>query len=123
MQKNIEKFYEMKKKDITCEIYFIEGIQYNFKLEDLKQLLEVDDLDLFKKYMYYLDKHRSTFIYIESLEEATQTFKQILDEDDITKERLVKIFLKHETLFCDSSGQRKLELVPTNYKNRIYNYC
>lgn len=123
MQKNIEKFYEEKKKNITCEIYFIEGVQYNFKLEDLKQLLEVDDLELFIKYMYYLDKHRSSFIYIDNLEDAIETFKQIIDEDDITKEKLVRIFLKHENLFCNENGERKLELVPTDYENRIYNYC
>lgn len=120
MEKRIQEFYEKKKNDITCEIHFIEGVQYNFKLEDIKELLEVENKELFYKYLYYLDIFRSTFLYVESFEESIQCFKSIINEDDKTKEQLVKILLKHEKLFCNKDGVTKLDLVPDKYKDRIH---
>ena len=40
---DIIKNYELRKKDVTFEIWFIENIQYNFKLDDIKELLNITD--------------------------------------------------------------------------------
>ena len=38
--------YELRKKDLTFETWFIEGIQYNFKLEDFEELLGINKENL-----------------------------------------------------------------------------
>ena len=40
--------YELRKKELTFEIWFIEGTQYNFKLEDFEELLGINKENLLK---------------------------------------------------------------------------
>ncbi len=124
MNKNLEELYELRKKDLVFEMYFIEGVQYNFKLEDIQNLLGIktkEDLEIFKKYLYYLDLYRCNFFYIESMEDAIEKFISILEDDEIDSEELIEIFKKQEKLFCDENGNMKLKLVPKSYNTRIFN--
>ncbi len=123
MNSIVEDVYEKRKKDLTFEIYFIEGIQYNFKLEDMEKLLDInskEDLEIFKKYLYYLDVYRVNYPYSNSFEETINQFESILDEDEKTKEKLKLLFIKHENLFSDSDGMKKLKNIPKEYNNRIF---
>lgn len=123
MKINLEELYEQRKKDITYEIYFIEGIQYNFKLEDIQNLIGVtkDNLKVFKKYIYYLDVYRCNFFYIENIADGIDKFNLILDEKENDRELLTEMFKKQENLFCNKEGKMKLELVPRKYDVRIFN--
>lgn len=123
MNSIVEDVYEKRKKDLTFEIHFIEGIQYNFKLEDMEKLLDInskEDLEIFKKYLYYLDVYRVNYPYSNSFEETINQFESILDEDEETKEKLKLLFIKHENLFSDSDGMKKLKNIPKEYNNRIF---
>lgn len=112
--------YESMKKDLVCEIQYIEDKQFNFTMDDMKDLLEIDDLEIFKKYFYYVNVHRIEFLYINSFKDGYLLFKSLIEsEDEITKNKLLKTYLKHEYLFCDKKGVRKLELVPKKYYDRI----
>lgn len=120
MNINFDKYYENKKKNITYEIFFIEGVQYNFKLEDMEKLLDINDYEVWKKFIYYIDMYTISYIYIENFEDSIIKFIDILKlEDDKTKNKLLKIFLKHENLFKDEKGIKQLKLVPKEYNKRI----
>lgn len=114
--------YESIKKELSCEIYIIEGVQFNFKVDDIQKLLGVDDLILFKKYLYYLNNFRINNLYVESYDDALNKFKEEIDEDEIVIEDLIKIFIKHEYLFCNEKGVKQLKYVPKEYNNKIFNY-
>lgn len=123
MNKNLDELYEERKKELNFEICFIEGVQYNFKLEDIQNLIGVktkDDVRVFKKYLYYLDVYRCNFEYIESLDEAIEKFTSVLEEDEVDKEPLKEMFKKHEKLFSGEDGMMKLKLVPSEYDIRIF---
>ena len=66
--------YELRKKDLTFEIWNIEGVQYNFKLEDFEKLLGInnDNLFLFKKYLVYLDIYRVNYPILLKLLKMTK---------------------------------------------------
>lgn len=122
MNNKFNKLYEERKKDLTYEIDFIEGVQYNFKLQDIQNLLNInskEDLEIFKKYLYYLDVFRINFLCTNNLEEEIESFKSIIDEDEFIKDKLIEMYLKHESLFRNEKGVRKLNLVPKTYNNRI----
>lgn len=124
MDKNLEKLYELRKKELVFETYFIEGVQYNFKLEDVQNLIGVktkEDLNVFKKYLYYLDLYRCNFFYIESVEDSIEKFKSILEENEQDRDNIIEMFKKQERLFCDENGNMKLTLVPKSYDIRIFN--
>lgn len=124
MDKNLEKLYELRKKELVFETYFIEGVQYNFKLEDVQNLIGVktkEELNIFKKYLYYLDLYRCKFFYIESIEDAIEKFKSILEENEQDRDNIIEMFKKQERLFCDENGNMKLKLVPKSYDIRIFN--
>ena len=119
---NYEEYYEKKKNDLTYEIYYIEGVQYNFKLEDIKKLLDIKEEEIFKKYVYYIDVFRTSFIYIENIEDSIIKFLSVIDdEEEKSKVKLLKIFLKHEKLFKDEKGLRQLKLIPKEYEKRKFN--
>ena len=121
MEINYNEYYEEKKKNLTYEIYNIEGVQYNFKLEDMKQLLEIKEEDIFKKYVYYIDMYRINNFYIENFEDSIIKFlDEIKEEKHKDKIKLLKIFLKHEKLFCNEKGIKRLELVPKEYEKRKF---
>ncbi|MBQ9024341.1 MAG: hypothetical protein IJ105_03885 [Bacilli bacterium] len=121
MNINFDKYYEDKKKNITFETYYIEGVQYNFKMEDIEELLNIIDLDIWKKYLYYLDTYRTSYIYVENYEDSIIKFIEVLtNEDEKTKNKLLRIFLKHENLFKDENGRKQLRLVPKEYDKRIF---
>ena len=133
--------YELRKKDLTFETWFIEGIQYNFKLEDFEELLGInkENLLIFKKYLVYLDFYRVNLIrflrentnYIIStfnksgtrnlriLKHALNNFKKVVKDDD-NKVLLLSFFKKHEHLFCDKNEVRRKKLVPIEYNKRIF---
>ena len=124
MNKNLEELYESRRKELVFETYFIEGVQYNFKLDDIQNLVGVktkEDLNIFKKYLYYLDLYRCNFFYIESMEDAVEKFNSILEENENDREEIIKMFKKQERLFCDENGNMKLKLVPKSYDIRIFN--
>lgn len=114
-----EKYYERKKEDNFLEIYYIEGVRCIIKIDDMQKLLNIDDMDLYKKFLYYLDIHRIGFNTIKGLDEAIITFTSLLDEDEITIQKLIRIYLKYENLFCDKNGMRILKLVPKEFQNKI----
>lgn len=121
MNINFDEYYETKKKNLVYETYFIEGVQYNFKMEDIEELLDIYDLDIWKKFLYYFDAYQIGYIYIENYEDSIIKFIEIIkDEDEKTKNKLLKIFLKHEKLFKDEKGIKQLKLVPKEYDKRIY---
>ena len=121
MNINFDEYYENKKKNLTFETYFIEGVQYNFKMEDIEELLDIYDLDIWKKYLYYFDAYQIGYIYIENFEDSIIKFiETINDEDEKTKNQLLKIFLKHENLFKNEKGIKQLKLVPKEYDKRIF---
>ena len=121
MNINFDEYYEIKKKNITFETYFIEGVQYNFKMEDIEELLDIYDLNIWKKFLYYFDSYQTGYIYIENFEDSIIKFIEIINnEDEKTKNQLLKIFLKHEKLFQDEKGIRQLKLVPKEYDKRIF---
>ena len=121
MDINYNEYYENKKKNVTFEIYNIEGVQYNFKLEDIIELLNIKDLELFKRYLYYLDKYRIDYIYIENYEDSIIKFLEVVkDENEKSKKQLLNIFLKHEKLFKNEQGIRRLTLVPKEYEKRRF---
>ncbi|MBP3635830.1 MAG: hypothetical protein J6J17_05205 [Bacilli bacterium] len=123
MNINLDELYEERKRDLTYEIDFIEGVQYNFKLEDMEKLLGInskEDLENFKKYLFYLDVFRVNFLLTDSLDDEIDKFESILDEDERIKEKLIEIYIKHQNLFRDESGIRKLNLVPKIYDCRIF---
>ena len=121
MNINFDEYYENKKRNLTFETYFIEGVQYNFKIEDIEELLDIYDLDIWKKYLYYFDAYQIGYIYIENFEDSIIKFiETINDEDEKTKNQLLKIFLKHENLFKNEKGIKQLKLVPKEYDKRIF---
>lgn len=113
--------YENRKKDLTFEIWFIEGVQYNFKLEDFEELLGInkENLLIFKKYLVYLDFYRVNYPISESEEDAVNNFKKVI-KDDENKDTLLNFFKKHEHLFCDKNDVRRKKLVPISYNKRIF---
>lgn len=113
--------YELRKKDLTFEIWNIEGVQYNFKLEDFEKLLEInnDNLLLFKKYLVYLDIYRVNYPIAYTKEDAINNFIEVI-KDDKNKDILLEFFLKHENLFCDKNEIRRLKFVPSEYNKRIF---
>ena len=120
MNIDFDEYYNMKKKNLVYEIFKIEGTQYNFKMEDMEELLDIDDLDIWKKYLYYFDSYKIGYIYIENYEDSIIKFIEIIhEEDDKTKKKLLRIFLKHEKLFQNEKGIRQLKLVPKEYDKRI----
>lgn len=124
MDKNFDELYELYKDALTYEIYFIEGVQYNLKLEDVQNLIGVktkEDLSIFKKYLYYLDLYRCNFFYIESIDDTIEKFNSILEENEKDRESIIEMFKKQERLFCDENGNMKLKLVPKSYDIRIFN--
>ena len=119
MNINYDEYYDNKKKNLTYEIHFIEGVQYNFKLEDIEKLLNIDDFIIWKKYVYYIDLYRVEYIYIENYEDSIIKFVEVVkNEDEKTKNKLLKIFLKHEKLFKNEKGIKRLSLVPKEYEKR-----
>ena len=120
MKVNFDEYYEKKKKNICFETYFIEGEQFNFKLEDMFELLDIKDENLLKKYIYYLDCYRVNFFYIENYEDAIIKFVSVISDDE-DKAKLLKMFIRHETLFCNESGIKRLSLVPDKYNKRKLN--
>lgn len=121
MNINFDEYYENKKKNPTFETYFIEGVRYNFKMEDIEELLDIDDYDIWKKFLYYFDSYQISYIYIENFEDSIIKFIETMNnEDDKTKKQLLKIFLKHEKLFQNEKGIRQLKLVPKEYDKRIF---
>ena len=121
MDINFDEYYENKKNNLTFETYFIEGVQYNFKMEDIEELLDIYDLDIWKKYLYYFDAYQIGYIYIENFEDSIIKFiETINDENEKTKNQLLKIFLKHENLFKNEKGIKQLKLVPKEYDKRIF---
>ena len=123
MDNNIDKIYEERKKDLVYEIHYIQGVQYNFKLDDFIKLLDIQDIQLFKKYLYYVDKFRLMYPCTESFNDTIQKFKSVMQEDEQTINELVKIFVKHQTLFIGDDGFKKLKLVPKEFDNRIFKGC
>lgn len=113
--------YELRKKDLTFETWFIEGIQYNFKLEDFEELLGInkENLLIFKKYLVYLDFYRVNYPISMSEEDALNNFKKVVKDDD-NKVLLLSFFKKHEHLFCDKNEARRKKLVPIEYNKRIF---
>ncbi len=113
--------YELRKKDLTFETWFIEGIQYNFKLEDFEELLGInkENLLIFKKYLVYLDFYRVNYPISMSEEDALNNFKKVV-KDDENKVLLLSFFKKHEHLFCDKNKVRRKKLVPIEYNKRIF---
>ena len=85
--------YELRKKELTFEIWFIEGIQYNFKLEDFEELLGInkENLLIFKKYLVYLDFYRVNYPIAMSEEDALNNFKKVV-KDDENKDLLLSFF-------------------------------
>ena len=121
MDVNLDEYYENKKRYVTFQIDFIEGEQFNFKLEDIKDMLNITDLELFKKYIYYLDIYRLKYTYIKNYEDSIMKFIKVIEnEDEITKNKILRIFLKHEDLFKDERGLKRQKLIPNEYKNRLY---
>ena len=113
--------YELRKKDLTFETWFIEGIQYNFKLEDFEELLGInkENLLIFKKYLVYLDFYRVNYPISMSEEDALNNFKKVVKDDD-NKVLLLSFFKKHEHLFCDKNAVIRKKLVPIEYNKRIF---
>ena len=113
--------YELRKKDLTFETWFIEGIQYNFKLEDFEELLGInkENLLIFKKYLVYLDFYRVNYPISMSEEDALNNFKKVV-KDDENKDLLFSFFKKHEHLFYDKNEVRRKKLVPIEYNKRIF---
>ena len=121
MNINFDEYYENKKKNPTFETYFIEGVRYDFKMEDIEELLGVDDINLWKKFIYYLDSYQIGYIYIENFEDSIIKFIETIEsEDEKIKNKLLKIFLNHEKLFQNENGIRQLKLVPNEYDKRIF---
>lgn len=118
---DIIKNYELRKKDVTFEIWFIENIQYNFKLGDIKELLNITDehIFIFKKYLVYLDVYRVNYPFSLNKEDTINNFYSVI-KDDIDKDLLLSIFIRHESLFMDKNEVRRLKLVPNKYNNRIF---
>lgn len=119
--KDIIKNYELRKKDATFEIWFIEDKQFNFKLEDMEELLNIskDNLFLFKKYLVYLDYYRVNYPFSINKEDTINNFIDVVHNDK-DKDLLIDIFKKHENLFMDKNGIRTLKMVPFRYNNRIF---
>lgn len=118
---DIIKNYELRKKDVTFEIWFIENIQYNFKLDDIKELLNITDehIFIFKKYLVYLDVYRVNYPFSLNREDTINNFYSVI-KDDTDKDLLLSIFTRHESLFMDKNEVRRLKLVPNKYNNRIF---
>lgn len=118
---DIIKNYELRKKDVTFEIWFIENIQYNFKLDDIRELLNITDenIFIFKKYLVYLDIYRVNYPFSLNKEDTINNFYSII-KDDTDKDLLLSIFTRHESLFMDKNEVRRLKLVPNKYNNRIF---
>lgn len=118
---DIIKNYELRKKDVTFEIWFIENIQYNFKLDDIKELLNITDehIFIFKKYLVYLDVYRVNYPFCLNKEDAINNFYSVI-KDDTDKDLLLSIFTRHKSLFMDKNEVRRLKLVPNKYNNRIF---
>ena len=118
---DIIKNYELRKKDVTFEIWFIENIQYNFKLGDIKELLNITDehIFIFKKYLVYLDVYRVNYPFSLNKEDTINNFYSVI-KDDTDKDLLLSIFTRHESLFMDKNEVRRLKLVPNKYNNRIF---
>lgn len=118
---DIIKNYELRKKDVTFEIWFIENIQYNFKLDDIKELLNITDeyIFIFKKYLVYLDVYRVNYPFSLNKEDVINNFYSVI-KDDTDKDLLLSIFIRHESLFMDKNEVRRLKLVPNKYNNRIF---
>lgn len=121
MDINLDEYYEKKKNQLAYQTDFIEGEQYNFKLDDVQDMLNITDIELFKKYIYYLDVYRVTYTYIKNYEDSIMKFiKVIEDEDEITRNKILRIFLKHEDLFKDERGLKRANLVPKKYEKRLF---
>ena len=121
MDINFDEYYENKKKNLIFETYFIEGVQYNFKMEDIEELLDIYDLDIWKKFLYYFDAYQVGYIYIENFEDSIIKFVETINEEnEKTKNQLLKIFLKHENLFKNEKGIKQLKLVPKEYDKRRF---
>lgn len=118
---DIIKNYELRKKDVTFEIWFIENIQYNFKLDDIRELLNITDenIFIFKKYLVYLDIYRVNYPFSLNKEDTINNFYNVI-KDDTDKDLLLSIFTRHESLFMDKNEVRRLKLVPNKYNNRIF---
>ena len=118
---DIIKNYELRKKDVTFEIWFIENIQYNFKLDDIRELLNITDehIFIFKKYLVYLDIYRVNYPFSLNREDTINNFYSVI-KDDTDKDLLLSIFTRHESLFMDKNEVRRLKLVPNKYNNRIF---
>lgn len=118
---DIIKNYELRKKDVTFEIWFIENIQYNFKLDDIRELLNITDehIFIFKKYLVYLDIYRVNYPFSLNKEDVINNFYNVI-KDDTDKDLLLSIFIRHESLFMDKNEVRRLKLVPNKYNNRIF---
>lgn len=118
---DIIKNYELRKKDVTFEIWFIENIQYNFKLDDIRELLNITDehIFIFKKYLVYLDIYRVNYPFSLNKEDTINNFYSVI-KDDTDKDLLLSIFTRHESLFMDKNEVRRLKLVPNKYNNRIF---
>ena len=118
---DIIKNYELRKKDVTFEIWFIENIQYNFKLGDIKELHNITDehIFIFKKYLVYLDFYRVNYPFSLNKEDTINNFYSVI-KDDTDKDLLLSIFIRHESLFMDKNEVRRLKLVPNKYNNRIF---
>ena len=99
----------------------MEGIQYNFKLEDFEELLGInkENLLIFKKYLVYLDFYRVNYPISMSEEDALNNFKKVVKNDE-NKDLLLSFFKKHEHLFCDKNEVRRKKLVPIEYNKRIF---
>lgn len=118
---DIIKNYELRKKDVTFEIWFIENIQYNFKLDDIRELLNITDenIFIFKKYLVYLDVYRVNYPFSLNRKDTINNFYSVI-KDDTDKDLLLSIFTRHESLFMDKNEVRRLKLVPNKYNNRIF---
>ena len=119
MNINYDEYYERKKHNPSFETYFIEEEQYNFKIEDMIDLLEIKDEYIFKKYIYYLDCYRVQYIYIENEKDGILKFLSLIINDRDLSE-LLRIFIKNENLFCNDKGIKKLNLIPKKYEKRKY---
>ena len=119
MNIDLDKYYESKRSSLVYQCDFIEGEQYNFKLDDIQDMLNIRDINLFKKYIYYLDLYRISYTYIKNYEDQILKFINIIsEEDEITKNYLLRIFLKHEDLFKNEKGLKRLSLIPEKYRDR-----